>query len=191
MTETEIANMALGEVGGEFITDYASDDNQRAIACRLYYPQARDEALVHIQPGFALRRALLNRLDKAPLGKDFDYAYQLPSDYLRLLSSTFEEDGVDWRIEGQTVLTNDAAPLIVYVARITATGLFTPHFTTALVYNLASYLCFPIRKAREHAFELKQRFMEAAKAASNADSNVGMGLRTFHTSTFGAVRRQV
>lgn len=189
-SETDIANMALVLVGAERITDLALDTSERAIYCQLYYPQARDEALVVAAPNFALGRATLAQSDTAP-PFGFTRSFPLPGDFLRLLGSNLEEDGQAWRLEGTAILTDESTVQIRYIRRVVLTGTYTPLFTQALVYNLASLLCFPLRKAREHAMELKGLFREVAYSSSTHDSQQGgtAGVSAFADSEFDLVRR--
>ena len=119
-SEVEIANRALQKLGAARITSL-TDNSVNARACNACYTVLRDSELRAHPWNFSISRAILAADATVPVFTRAN-AFQLPSDFLRLLPRDPEDniDFHDWQIEGQKIYTNDAAPLhIRYVAQVT------------------------------------------------------------------------
>ena len=144
MTETDVANMALSRLGEESISNI-TDNDTRAISCRVHYELVRD-ALLRSHPwNFATARAELSATTTPPF--KWDYAFILPDDFLRLI--TF--NGVDaamavyeYTLEEGKILTEASSAKITYVKKITDPTLFDPLFTEVLTFRLASAIAMDI-----------------------------------------------
>ena len=87
---------------------------------------------------------------------EWDYQYELPSDYLRLIK-VYEDDGTDgaeyrYKIEGTRILTNYDTMNINYVYRVTDPTLFSDMFSEVLILRLALKLVIPLKGAVQDAF---------------------------------------
>lgn len=148
---TEIANAALIKIGADRITAL-TDNNDRARVINARYAQVRDAELRRRRWRFATERTTLPALSAAP---SFGYAnqYQLPADYLRLITIGEYDLGVnlsDYRsassalfsVEGGKLLTNLGAPLAIrYIKRVTDEALFDSAFAEAFASRLAYEIC--------------------------------------------------
>lgn len=133
-SRVDIANYALGQVGGQSITNF-DDDSREARAVKLLYDSVRDAVLRSHPWNFAVKRATLARLTETP-PFTWSYYYQLPDDYLRLLE--FNPETRDpYKIEGRRIATNAGEAKIVYVARVTDETQFDPLFVQAFATRLA------------------------------------------------------
>lgn len=169
VSSTDIANMALSAVGAKLITDIDTDPAPRADLCRLHYAQSRDELLALVKPHFANTRVELAELAVSPVF-EFQFAYQLPADYITLVEPDLDQDRIPWRIEGDTLITDGSGVFIRYTRRETNTTLFPPLFTQALYILLASKLAMPINKDEEQAQRLFKQFQFSLAEARTADS---------------------
>ena len=142
LSEVAIYNLALQKLEAQRVAS-VDEDSTNAIECNACYAHLRDLELRKYNWNFARKRATLAPSSVTP-DFDYDYAFPVPSDFLRLLPlNTYE---LDWRIEnheGQVcILTNDGTSLeINYIARITNTGLFDPCFEEMLACKIADHLC--------------------------------------------------
>ena len=195
----QICNMALSNIGADARVSSISppDGSVEAGLCATFYDAARTEL---IEPGtwnFTLARAALPQVEN--LSDTWSFAYALPSDCmraLRVLRKSFigltvftqdlelykptDRDGADFDIEGGVLYTNEPDAVLLYARDVIDTGKFTPTFTSALGYLLASYLAGPIIKGgeggsigdamRDRAFAMASM---AATAAANASSTSG------------------
>ena len=199
----QICNMALAHIGDDSSVSSISPPDGTAAAghCARFYGQARTEML---EPGawkFSKKRALLAQV--ANPSEVWLYAYGLPSDCLRplrVLNSSYahplrvqpqyetfsnrndlllnialdEENTADFQVEGNVVFTNQPEAVLLYVVDIVDTTKFTPSFTTALSYLLASYLAGPIVKGTEGtrlAKAMRDMAMNMARGSATADAN--------------------
>jgi hypothetical protein len=143
--------MALGRIGALRINDYGdnAEDSTQAIQARLHFEQTRD----------ALARSHLWRCNRAratlsanTVDPDFgyDYAYDLPSDFLRLVSIFNDNDDgkdVTWytnAIEGNQILSNEDTMEILYNKQVTDPTVFDPLFIEVLVLQLALKFVMPL-----------------------------------------------
>jgi hypothetical protein len=120
-----------------------------------------------------MTRAQLPALSTAP-AFGWKLAYQLPSDFLRLVELgqwwvLYQPDVELFEIEGRTILTDESAPLkIRYVANITNAGLFPPVFAEALACRLAA----------EAAEDLTQSLSKREAAESAYRAAISMARKT-------------
>lgn len=188
----QLCNMALSHIGSEARVASISppDGSVEAGYCATFYDLARTEML---EPGtwaFSLKRAALTEVTNA--STTWAYAYTKPSDCLRPLRilapsiavTVFTQDTVgpraddrssaDFEIEGDVVYTNASEAVLLYVHDVTDSGKFTPSFTSALSYLLASYLAGPIIKGNESmqvGDGMRQRAMSLADMSATASAN--------------------
>jgi hypothetical protein len=120
---------------------------------------------------FATKRASLPALATAPTW-GFKKAYQLPSDYLRMIE--LEDDTVTWKVEGKTIVCDQSAPLnILYIAQITDVVQFTSLFEETLTERLAAELAVPITKKIDIRNGFLQTYIEKLSEARTLDGQEG------------------
>jgi len=148
--ETSIANLALAKLGISPIMALTDDSKQAQFANR-FYSQTRDEVLSSHRWNFAMRRLTLNRLATAP-DFEWDFAYQLPADCLRVVQlngyEPNEQQG-EFAIEADRLFTDSEEANVRYIARVTDGSLYPPLFSQALATLLASRLAGPLTGSRE------------------------------------------
>ena len=105
---------------------------------------------------------------------DWDYAYSLPSDYLRAIHT---EDDVKFVREGIYILSNESELKIKYIAQITDETLFSPAFVVAFAQRLAAEAAFALTtdpKTVEAEFNV---YKEKSRMAKGIDAQEGIGER--------------
>jgi hypothetical protein len=169
----DICNLALGHLGDT--ATVASLDppegSAQAEHCARFYPIARD-ALLEMHPwGFATKRAQLAQLGTA--WPEWDYAYALPADALSIIAVLPPEASDDYSYgalgyvpktfsceidaDGAKVIYTDQETAVVrYIGHQADTTKFSPLFTMALSWHLASMLAGPIIKGEAGAAETKR-----------------------------------
>jgi hypothetical protein len=177
---TDIANLALSEIGSRLIASLETENSEEARVCRLHYPQCRDALLRQHQWSFATARADLSKLDAAPLS-DWDSAWQLPADCLRnirISSGSPTTSSREFAVEGRSILTRgmDAVSL-VYVTNAAAVPDWDSLFVEAMSYLLASKIAGPITQSPSIATDMLQKFrsmtLPAAETADASESQAG------------------
>jgi hypothetical protein len=135
-SQVEIVNMALIELGDEIIMAMTEDTKAARVMTALWEPTVKEVLADHTW-GFARARKTLALLGTAP-EFGYDYAYQLPADFIRMVYMGESEDEYIWQIEGNQLLTDETTAEITYVRYITDTTKFSPKFVTALSFLLAA-----------------------------------------------------
>jgi hypothetical protein len=177
-SQVEICNRALTKIGGARITSLADACKGARVMSALWDTVRRAELRKRFW-SFALRRASLASLGTAP-GWGFALAYQLPSDFLRLvqvsdvyivpgLTDYREGDDSAYAIEGLKLCTDFPAPLKMrYVADVTDPGAFDALFVEVLSSKLAYEACYDITQSNQGreaaAQDYKMAVVEAARA---------------------------
>lgn len=180
-SEIDICNLALAHLGDD--ATVASLDppegSAQAEHCARFYPIARDTLLELHDWKFATRRKRLALLDAESW--TWQFAYSEPADALKLLAvlppgaasdaqtQTYEPESGD--NGAALILTNTEDATLRYIAHVTDPTKFSPLFTTALSWHLASMLAGPILKGDVGAAESKrcaammQAFLSKATAS--------------------------
>lgn len=178
-SRTDICNSALLRLGAATITDI-TDDSAEARACNEQYDSNRRSELRKHPWNFAIKRVVLAADTDAP-AFEFDYAFTLPSDCLRVLIP--KDNSLDWVIEGGKILTNwssspvtgastsDAVSLSLrYVADIDDVGLFDTAFYDALTLSLAMDICEKITNSTAKKQALGEEYKAAISEARRSDA---------------------
>ena len=145
-SDVQICNRALQIIGATTRITALTDSNQAARDLNTMYAPVRDAELRKHPWSFALARVVLAPSASAPVF-EFDYAFQLPSDFLRLHPDYEYQAETDWQIEGNQLLTNDGDTLYLrYVKQVTDANLFDALFREALAAQLAYQMAPPVTK---------------------------------------------
>lgn len=146
---TELGNLALDELRQKPITSIEPPytDIEKLVARQ--YDIAREFVFRNTIPNFAKTRATCPRLAEAPLF-DFTDAYQMPNNYIRLLSVDDVDDMRQrdhYDITGRSILMNKAGAVSIdlrFVADVLDISKWEPNFRDAVVLKLAANLAYPI-----------------------------------------------
>lgn len=201
----QICNMALSHIGSDAIVTSIDppDGSVEAGHCSRFYDIARTAMLEAGHWAFARKRVELAEVTND--STVWTYAYALPSDCLRpqtvlrlsadnvfqLETFTLTElKGADYELEGQVLRTNEPDAVLLYTIDITDTTKFTPSFTSALGFMLASYLGGPIVKGNEGAKlgdAMRERAIAEARASASLNANAS-STRAEHTAGYLVAR---
>lgn len=144
-SKTEIANRALTKLGAKRILSL-SDNGTEASVMNSMFDTVMDAELRRHRWKFAMRRDSLPALATAPAW-GYEYAYQLPADFLALVQVNDlyvrgMKQQAPWTVEGDKILTNWPAPLKVrYIWRVDNVNLLDPLFVEVLACKLAYEAC--------------------------------------------------
>ncbi len=174
MNDTEICNLALGEVGDTYAISDIDESTPQAAICKRFFASTRDALLRSHQWSFARKSETLSQLAAAPLF-GWDYAYQLPADFLRLVRFNDQElmqiEG-EYEIEsGKVLLTDDATAEIVYIKQIVDAATFDSLFVEAFALKLASRICIKLSKDDGLQERIFARYRAAIGEAKRVDAN--------------------
>lgn len=166
-SEVDICNLSLSHLGDR--ATVASIDppegSAQAEHCARFYPIARDSLLEMARPGFATKRTSLAALADVP--DSWAFAYTKPADAVLILGVMAPEQTDDFAepspfvcevdTNGDEVIYSSVEQAQVrYIARVEDTTRFSPLFTIALSWHLASMLAGPVLKGDTGAAEAKR-----------------------------------
>ncbi len=180
-TKTDIANVSLRRISEPRINDLDSDTTEEAIKARDVYDHLRKRLLRSHPWNFAVKRVELAQSSTAP-AFGYDYAYPLPSGFLRVVSvhaSDSTRDQIEYKIETVTIsgtdtrciVTNASDVYLRYIYDVENVSLMDESFQDALAEALARDLALSM----DHpANKVELLEMKAKKALSYAKSVDGI-----------------
>lgn len=166
-SKTEIANLAISHLGiGKEIANLETEQTEEAGACRRYYDFAKDATLADLDWTFATKFATLNLIEESPTD-EWRYSYRYPVDCInmRRLVSGVRYDTSSTRIpfkiltdsSARIIYTDEAEAQAEYTYRVENPGIFSPDFSLALSFRLASYIA--PRLTGGDPFKMKQEML--------------------------------
>lgn len=182
---TEVVNLALVGLGLEPVgaLDETSD---RSRAASRWYPTVLDALIRDGNWNFAQTRVALAQLATNPDWGDL-FAYQLPTDCLRVLETNLNPDAA-WRIEGRTLVTAEPAVSILYLARVTDPTQWDALFLEAIVDALAFRLAYALTRNATLVDALSRISADTRKGAKSRDGQEGRPLKRFLSDAFTRFR---
>lgn len=175
-SEVEMANLALARLKEPGISAFDTS----SVASRWFsqnYMPARRSALARHRWNFAQTRTVLSPTGTAP-AFEWSYAYNLPSDCMRLYPIT--RDGkrasalIDHEVEGNQILTNTGPALYIrYVKDIENEALFDPLFVEAFSFHLAAGVAHVLTSKNSLVQTMQQAFRDVLAEARRNDAMQG------------------
>jgi len=169
-SEVEICNAALIKMGDENTISAIGEDGREGETCELMYPQVRDLLLASHPWNFAIGRSTLSKNATSP-AFEFDNQFLLPGDYLRGLM-LYDSDE-PWKVEGDQLLTNASTVKLIYIKKVTDTGIFPPLFVEALATRLAAEMAEVITGSSSRSAKLFKEFESKFREAKRRDGQEG------------------
>lgn len=166
-TAVDCCNSALQRVGATTILSL-SDNTPEARACQIAYDSNRRDELRRHKWNFAIKRAVLAP-DTEPPAFDYEYAFTLPTDCLRVLRPNTPD--LDWQIEGRKILTNDSNILrLRYLADIEDTAQWDGSFYNVVAAALAVDLVERLTQSNVKRRDLMADYDAAVKMAKRVNA---------------------
>lgn len=187
-SKVEICNLALARVGANRITSL-TDNLEEARLCNLMYPTIADEVMAEGPWSRTLARASLAATSNTPT-YGYDNEFQLPTVpvLLRVLSINESIPGnVDYRIEGDKLLTDESTIKIRYIGRIEDPASYGPYLTKAIVSRLAAELAYTLTANAAAAERLMERYRIDVAEGLALDGQQGKA-DTWTSDTFLEIR---
>ncbi|MGE4313028.1 MAG: hypothetical protein AB7E85_01990 [Pseudobdellovibrionaceae bacterium] len=159
LNDVALCSRALIRIGANPILSFDDGSAESEIASALY-SSTRDALLSTYGWSFATGQIALSRLEATP-SADYDYAYGLPSDFLRALSAGQggRGRGLNFRIGRGVLETNAESVILTYIFRPEEEQ-FPPYFGNALMARLAAEFTIPLTESTSRA-ESMYRMAEA------------------------------
>lgn len=160
-----ICSNALILLGAKAISSF-TDGSDRAAALGNLYPFARDEVLRSHPWNSATKRVVLSPLSTQP-AFDFQYAYQLPSDWLRTIQVGRLGVSVEYTIEGQQILCDESALPFVYIWRNITESTWDATLVSVMTYYMKAAMAYSITQSTSQAQEAAQEFVTVLRQAKS------------------------
>jgi hypothetical protein len=159
LNDVALCSRALIRIGAAPITSFSDGTAEATIAGALYAP-VRDALLSAYPWSFASGQVTLNLLETPPLA-DYQYAFQLPNDFLRAMSAGIgaKGRGLSYRIARGQLHANSETVVLSYVFRPEEEE-FPPYFDQALIARLSAEFTIPVTENTSRA-EAHFRMAEA------------------------------
>ena len=168
-TKINIINRALGLLGAEFITTLTEDTKAARFSNELF-DDTRD-SLFRMHPwNCCIKRAALSLTGTTPAFY-FTAEFQLPADWLRMVRP--EDDGLEYKIEGDKLLTEGDTFRCTYVFKNTVVTTYDPLLVDVLAVKLAANLTMPLLQDLRTLDAMNNLYMQKLGVARSADAMEG------------------
>lgn len=181
LTKVALTNVALGRAQcGKRVVDFDNDTTKEAKSARDIYDLKRDTLLrTHIW-NFSKHRVELATVTPDNTLVGFDYAFALPSDWLRTIAvSAVDTDvaRVKYKMESvevssayqAVILTNVDTLYLRYVRKVTSVALMDPLFREAFAWAMAEHFALDIRQSTSQAEYCEKQFRRAIATARSTN----------------------
>ena len=166
MDKIDISNLALTKTGGMPIQDINDPYDENARLCKLIFDPVLEEALREYPWNFSLDMTTLSQIAEEP-EFDWQYKYQLPNDYIRIIRTENEDP---YKIMGGELYTDITPCKVLYQKTISDLNMVDSSFAIALSTELAVRLSYTLTQSRAQTDALIQEAKYAWTKARNIDS---------------------
>jgi hypothetical protein len=180
-SRTDIINRAMIKLGAPTIAD-PNEDSEQALKAKAVFDSLIRAELRAQAWSFAIKRTQLAALAAAP-EYEWTYAYQLPSDFVRIVQvsdywpfaavrEATDNSAVPYVIEGQQILTNFAAPLRLRYVHDAGDdpNSWDAYFVEAFANRLAIELCETLTKSATKKQTLDRDYARALREAKRLNA---------------------
>lgn len=167
-SKIEIINLALTNLGAELVI---SLDEETELVSRVnnIYELTKKSVLESHPWGFASKRIQLAPSINKP-AFEFDNAFPLPSDFLRVISLYPEEYQIKYTIESGHILANESVLNLKYVYNVSEESKFTSIFSHCFAARLAHELCQYVTGSSAKSQELWQLYNNKRQEAKSINA---------------------
>ncbi len=172
----EICNLALVRIEQNSISSL-DDESVQGQFCNMVYEQSKTSLLSRYNWTFAIETAKPTQTLTSTL-QDYTYAYQLPADFLRLVSVYDSSDREFIQITGMkppfvlegSFIKSDASEIkIKYIKNIDTVAKFSPQFIDCFVLDLAIRLTKLFNSSTSYLQMLNMEFAQKIEEAKISD----------------------
>lgn len=168
-----ICSNALLLLGDSPINSF-DDDSERARVASNLWPDLRDFVLRSHPWNCATKRVVLSPLPQAP-AFDFNYAFTLPTDWLRTLQIGQRGERPEYQIEGRTILMQENVCRLRYIWRNDNPATWDAMLVEAMTQVMKAAMAYPITQAgsiEQLAQQVLQPMLKSARAVDGQEDDV-------------------
>ena len=185
-----ICNSALNLLGASTIAAL-TDDTKNARLCNQRYEPVRNRVFRSHAWNCLHKRLQLAQNSTAPV-VEYDHAYALPSDCLRVLkihNGTTDSIASDlnYKLEGRNIVTDIDTVFVIYIALDTDPNNYDTYLRESISHQLAADLCYAITNNATLANQYMTRADERLREARFIDATEN-SLGTIEASEFTNAR---
>lgn len=176
VSETQICNMALTELGAGKISNYLEDTSEKAVNCRLFYEPTVDEVLRSHEWNCAIwyqSLALVADTDDDYLLTDYDewaYQFQLPTNPLCLRPLEIPDyPGYDYEIVSGYLITNLETVVLKYIRKLIDPTKFDALLVETIMYKLAADMAVKVKGSAADRDKMLLMYEYQLKRAQDID----------------------
>lgn len=164
-SKVKVANYALQKLGSPKRLESLTQDHPHARTINAAFDSVLDRQLRQYDWSFAIARDSIAADGDGPPWGDWN-RYSKPNDFVRLLRDDESGQRVDFKVEGEFILSKNAAPLeIKYIARIDDPNKWDALFLEAYACALAVQCCKEVTGSNELKADLKDDYNTAISEA--------------------------
>ncbi len=169
-----ICNLALDLLKQEDITSIETPVTDTEVICERWYDQTRREVLRKHPWNFAIKRRSLPLASEAP-AFEYSNAYNLPNDFIRLLTLGETvgkaDDLIDYQVEDGQILidNNDNSLAMRYIYDIQDVNKFDALFIRMLSYELALNMSYKFTEGNTRIAAIQELLEIAENQARSID----------------------
>ena len=181
-----MCNSALNLLGASTISNL-TDDTKNARLCNQRYEPVRNRVFRSHAWNCLHKRVQLAQNSTAPI-VEYDHAYALPSDCLRVLkihNGTTDSiaSALDYKLEGRNIVTDIDTVFLIYIALDTDPNNYDTYLRESISHQLAADLCYAITNNATLANQYMTRADERLREARFIDATEN-SLGTIESSEF-------
>lgn len=185
-----MCNSALNLLGASTISSL-TDDTKNARLCNQRYEPVRNRVFRSHAWNCLHKRVQLAQNSIAPV-IEYDHAYALPSDCLRVLkihNGTTDSiaDALDYKLEGRNIITDEDTVYAIYIALDTDPNNYDTYLRESISHQLAADLCYAITNNATLANQYMTRADERLREARFIDATEN-SLETIESNEFTNAR---
>ena len=185
-----MCNSALNLLGASTIAAL-TDDTKNARLCNQRYEPVRNRVFRSHAWNCLHKRVQLAQNSTAPI-VEYDHAYALPSDCLRVLkihNGTTDSiaSTIEYKLEGRNIVTDIDTVFVIYIALDTDPNNYDTYLRESISHQLAADLCYAITNNATLANQYMTRADERLREARFIDATEN-SLGTIEASEFTNAR---
>jgi hypothetical protein len=172
MTETDVANMALGLLDEAQITSLAQNSTAGRLV-NLHFAQTRRAELAKYAWIFAMRSSssVGTEVENGSMTMQFD----MPTDAVRILPLTYDGEPsgipINWRQTGIYIYTDQDTPQVIrYIKDITDPDEWSPLFVEVMAAALAVKIALPLTHKQAMIQVARQAYADAVATAQRQNA---------------------
>jgi hypothetical protein len=170
-SSTDVCNRALAMVGEAPITNLSLDTSNQAKVCNQVYEFVRDSVFSSFPWNCLQHSTTVAASTTGPTSQDYTYRYQIPTDSLGITAVYTDEQ---WRVEGDYILTDAAAPLYIrYTQSRTDPTVWKPYLRELVAVAIAAEIAPRLTQSSRKVERVEAKLKEYRRIAVRADASEG------------------